>query len=137
MAATTHFSPVGAIFRAHAGIGSPSGRCATFSSSADGFLPSEGAVAIVIQRAADATSPTYARIRATAVSQDGRGRSFASPNMIAQARVIEMALKKTGCGPDDISYHEGFSRSGSYSELIPDILLHCSARHWYTCRRFD
>jgi len=37
--ATTHFSASASICKAHAGIGSSSGRCRTFMSDADGFLP--------------------------------------------------------------------------------------------------
>ena len=83
-----------------------SGRCATFSASADGFLPSEGVAAIVIQRKRDINGPSLARIRSTAINQDGRSMGFAAPNPAAQAKLLEMGLKRAGCTPDDISYLE-------------------------------
>ena len=111
IAATTFFSPTTAIYRKSAGIGSVSGRCATFSASADGFLPSEGVAAIVIQRGHDAEGPSLARVRATAVNQDGRSMGFAAPNPAAQAKLLEMGLKRAGVTPDDISYMESMFAS--------------------------
>jgi acyl transferase domain-containing protein len=102
----THFLPTANIFRDHAGIGSHSGRCATFFQSADGFLPSEGAAAIVIQRSKNARVMPYAKIRAVALGQDGRTQSFAAPNEHAQARTIAKALKKANLCPNDIDYYE-------------------------------
>jgi acyl transferase domain-containing protein len=106
MASVSFFDPSTAIYRKSAGIGSMSGRCATFSANADGFLPSEGVAAIVIQRKRDVKGPGLARIRASAVNQDGRSMGFAAPNPAAQARLLEMGLKRAGCTPDDISYFE-------------------------------
>ncbi len=95
------------MFRSYAGIASPLGRCATFSSDADGFLPSEGAAALVLQREADVSGPIYARIRATALAQDGRSQGFAAPNPDAQSRLLSTGLRKAGLTPDDVSYLEG------------------------------
>lgn len=102
----THFHPAGPLFRSAAGIASPTGKCLTFSNDADGFLPSEGAAAIVIQKATDAKSDPYAQIRASVTMQDGRSHGFFSPNPTAQKVLIEKALSKAGCSPDEISYFE-------------------------------
>ncbi|EPQ51410.1 hypothetical protein GLOTRDRAFT_49200 [Gloeophyllum trabeum ATCC 11539] len=107
IAATTHLMPSAAIFRSRAGIGSRSGKCSTFSEDADGFLPSEACTAIFIQRRRDISVTPYARIRGTAVGQDGRSLGFTAPNAAAQADVLQKALTTSGCVPDDIYYYEG------------------------------
>ncbi|KAF8915545.1 beta-ketoacyl synthase [Mucidula mucida] len=53
IASTTHYHPAGAIFRSSSGIVSPRGKCEPFLQSVDGFVASEGAAAIVLQKASD------------------------------------------------------------------------------------
>ncbi len=115
VASTTFFAAPTAIFRMQAGIGSASGRCATFSDNADGFLPSEGAAAIVIQRVKDASGPCYGRIRGSAVVQDGRSLGFSAPNPEAQVRLLKAGLKNAACNPDDVSYIEGEEPKGYHA----------------------
>lgn len=107
IAVTTHFYPAGAIFRSQNGIASANGKCTPFYDSADGFVPSEGAAAIVLQRSADAQVPAYGCIRATSVTQDGTSRGFFSPNPVAQRRLLDATLEKARCSPEDIMVLEG------------------------------
>ena len=107
IATTTHHHPSGQLFRSQAGIASPSGKCIPFSEWADGYVPSEGAVAVVIQKVQHMQVSPYASIRASAVSQDGASHGFFAPNPVAQARVLRIALKKAGLRPCDISFIEG------------------------------
>lgn len=83
--------------------------CKPFSVFADGYIASEGAVAIVIQKekAASAKSVPYCRIRGSAIGQDGRSHGFYAPNPIAQSRIIKNALEKSNCTHDDIAFLEG------------------------------
>ncbi|KAJ7595789.1 polyketide synthetase [Mycena floridula] len=120
IAATCHFHESASIFRSKAGIASPTGRCKTFSDAADGFFPSEGAVAIVIQKSVDVTCQPYAKLRTTAIAQDGKSRGFFSPNPRAQSSLISDALRRANCSPDDISYFEAHgtgTRMGDAVEL--------------------
>ncbi|ETW77135.1 putative multidomain protein [Heterobasidion irregulare TC 32-1] len=107
IAATTQFHPAGSIFRSQKGIVSKNGRCAPFSDLANGFVSSEGAAAIVLQKYPDAQVPTYCSLRATSVTQDGRSRGFLAPNPQAQTRLLNSALEKAACSPDDICFYEG------------------------------
>ena len=118
MSAVTHFHPSGPLFRSEAGIASPTGKCFTFSNYADGFLPSEGAVAIVIQKASGAKSEPYAQIKASATMQDGRSLGFFSPNPNAQKALIEKALNRADCGPDDISFLEAHGTGTQLGDAI-------------------
>ena len=113
IAATTHVDPAGTAFRSKAGIASPSGRCLPFSQWADGFVPGEGAAAIVLQKHSDvdvtvAVEP-YAFLRSSAVVQDGTSRGFLSPNPNAQKDLLKTALVRAGCSKDEVCFVEGMS----------------------------
>jgi len=107
ISSTTHFHPAGAIFRSHNGIVSPSGICAPFSAGADGFVASEGAAAIVLQRASDAEVSPYGCVVSSAVTQDGTSRGFFAPNPKAQSRLLREALSQASLSPNQISFFEG------------------------------
>lgn len=107
VACTTQFHPAGAISRSLNGMVSPTGNCSPFSDSADGFVASEGAVAIVIQKSTDVKGYMYGTLRATAIAQDGHSHGFFAPNPLAQENLLKMALVKAKCSPDDISVLEG------------------------------
>ena len=107
IAATTHVDPASTAFRMKAGIASPTGRCLPFSQWADGFVPSEGAAAVVLQKYSDAMAAPYAVLRASAVAQDGTSRGFLSPNPTAQKALLRTALNRTGCSPEEVCFIEG------------------------------
>lgn len=104
--ATTHFHPSGLMFRAKAGIASMTGQCSPFTSAAEGFVPSEGATAIVIQKAADVLCEPYGVLRASRVMQDGRSHGFFAPNPSAQMQLLQQTYKGADCSVDDVDYLE-------------------------------
>ncbi len=88
---------------------SPSGRCAAFGATADGFVPGEAAIVLVLRRADDARrdrDTVLARIRGGAVNHGGRSSGLTAPTPAAQAEVIASALRDAGLGPDDVDYVE-------------------------------
>jgi acyl transferase domain-containing protein len=115
IAVTTHVHSAGVEFRLKSGIASPSGRCLPFSQWADGFVPGEGAAAIVLQKYPDAIAEPYALLRSSAVAQDGTSRGFLSPNPAAQKRLLQLALDRADCSPDEISFFEGECRVKTYN----------------------
>ena len=92
-----------------AGMMSPHGRCRSFDDAADGYVRSEGCVAIILKPLAQALADgdaVHAVIRGTAVNQDGRSNGLTAPNGPAQERVVAHALRRAGLRPDDIDYIE-------------------------------
>ncbi len=92
-----------------AGALSPDGRCHTFDERANGFVPGEGAGALMLKRLDDALRDgdrIHAVIRGSAVNNDGRTMGITTPNMEAQVEVIEAALAKSGLSAADLSYVE-------------------------------
>lgn len=104
--ATTHFHPSGLMFRAKAGIASMTGQCSPFTSAAEGFVPSEGATAIVIQKAADVLCEPYGVLKASRIMQDGRSHGFFAPNPSAQMRLLQETYKVADCSVEDVDYLE-------------------------------
>lgn len=92
------------------GIFSRSGRCTPFDSAADGTVKANGAAAVVLRRAADATADrdhVYATIAGSAVNNDGRDKvGYPAPGVSGQAAVIAAALRQAGDNAARVGYIE-------------------------------
>ncbi|MFI0976950.1 SDR family NAD(P)-dependent oxidoreductase [Streptomyces sp. NPDC021093] len=80
-----------------------------FDDRADGFVPGEGAVAVMLKRLEDAERDgdrIWAVIRGTAVNHGGRGSALPVPRSEAQAAVVRAALDDAGVAPAEISLIE-------------------------------
>ena len=78
---------------------SPSGRCATFDRSADGFVPGEGCGVVLLKSLRSALADgdrVLAVINAVAVNNDGLTMGLTTPNPVAQAGVVRRALMTSG-----------------------------------------
>jgi len=99
------------------GMLAPDGRVKAFDETADGFVIGEGGGVVVLQRVGDANMSgrrEHARIRGSALSQDGQSNGLTAPNRAAQLTVVRAALADAGMTPDDIGYLEAH---GSGTEL--------------------
>ena len=78
---------------------SPDGRCKSFGSGANGFVPGEGVGCFVLKplsRALADGDRVHAVIRGTAVNHGGRTNGYTVPNPSAQRDVIRAALEHAG-----------------------------------------
>ncbi|WP_417694849.1 SDR family NAD(P)-dependent oxidoreductase [Roseibium sp.] len=88
---------------------SPSGRCHSFGSEADGFVPGEGVGCVVLKPLSKAVADgdrIHAVIRGSAVNHGGRTNGFTVPNPQAQRDVIRKALDQAGLQASEIGYIE-------------------------------
>jgi acyl transferase domain-containing protein/acyl carrier protein len=88
---------------------SSSGRCRFLDESADGYVRSEGAGALVLARLEDALARgerVLGIIRATAVNHHGTGTSLTSPTRHAITQVMRKALTRAGVSADAVGYVE-------------------------------
>lgn len=88
------------------GAMSPSGRCRSFDAGADGFVPGEGAVVLVLKRLHNALidgDRILAVIEASAVNNDGRTMGVTTPNPVAQKAVIRKAMALAGARAADMT----------------------------------
>jgi acyl transferase domain-containing protein/NAD(P)-dependent dehydrogenase (short-subunit alcohol dehydrogenase family) len=80
-----------------------------FDDRADGFVPAEGAGAVVIKRLEDAEAAKDRIISVIAgigFSSDGRGTTMFAPNPKGQVRAVERALQDAQLRPDQIGLLE-------------------------------
>ena len=85
-----------------AGMLSKDGKCKTFDKSADGYVRSEGAAAVLLKPLSKAQADgdhIYGLIKGSAVNHGGRANSLTAPNPNAQADLLTEAWRKAGSVP--------------------------------------
>ena len=83
------------------GMLSPTGRCHAFDAAADGFVPGEGAVVLLLKRLPDALRDgdrILAVLRGTAANQDGRTVNIATPSAACPDRGVSGGVGRRRCG---------------------------------------
>jgi acyl transferase domain-containing protein len=88
---------------------SPTGRCKPFSAQADGYVRSEGAGALVLERGSlRSIRPrrAYCEIVAVDTNTAGRTLNVALPSVEGQASLLERIYRKAGVDPDDLAFVE-------------------------------
>ncbi|MCF8142167.1 MAG: thioester reductase domain-containing protein [Cyanobium usitatum Tobar12.5m-G36] len=106
-----------------AGLLAPDGRCKSFDASADGYVRSEGAGAVLLKPLAVAQAagdPIYAVIHGSAVNSDGRSNGMVAPNVRAQIACVRAAFARAGIDPAATQYVEAHgtgTRQGDPIEL--------------------
>lgn len=102
-------SPVPFIGFSQARMLSPTGLCRPFAESADGYVRSEGAVVLILQREPDALSERR-RIRSVVVAagtnSDGRTNGISLPSQASQQQLIETVHRMADLDPDALSFVE-------------------------------
>ena len=102
-------SPAVTINFDRAQVMAPGGRCRPFDADADGYVRSEGCVAVVLKRLPDARADddrVLAVVRASALNQDGRSNGLMAPNPIAQRDLLDEVCRAAGLDPRTVWYVE-------------------------------
>lgn len=90
-----------------AGMLSPDGKCYAFDNRANGMVPGEAVVAVVMKRLSLAKKdgdPIYAVIRGSGINYDGKTNGITAPNAAAQARLIRSVYEQAGVNPKQVEY---------------------------------
>lgn len=102
-------SPMPFIGFSQARMLSPTGLCRPFSNEADGYVRSEGAVVLVLQRLSDASVPGR-RVRsvivAAATNSDGRTNGISLPSQQSQQQLIENLYEDARIDPRRLAFVE-------------------------------
>ena len=107
--ASLYLSPSSFEAMRRAGMLAPGGRCRAFSDDADGFVPGEGAAAIVLRRAVDVEADgdaVHGYIIASGTNQDGHSNGITAPNLAAQSDLLKEVYERAGIDPASIGYIE-------------------------------
>ncbi len=100
---------------------SPRHRSRAFDSTADGFVPGEGAVAVVLRRCDDALRDgdrIRGVVKGAAVNHGGRTTRYSAPSPRAQAEVISAALADAGVSVESIGLVEAHGTGTSLGDPI-------------------
>lgn len=124
-----------------AGLLAPDGRCKSFDASADGYVRSEGAGAVLLKPLSAAQAdgdPIVALIHGSAVNSDGRSNGMVAPNLRAQVACVRAAFARAGIDPAATQYVEAHgtgTRQGDPIELRAlGTVLGEGRPDWDTCR---
>ncbi|MFH8597819.1 amino acid adenylation domain-containing protein [Streptomyces rimosus] len=112
---------------------SPTGRSRAFDAGADGFVPGEGVVSVVLKPLASALRDgdrVRGVIRGTAVNHGGRTSGLTVPSGAGQQEVVAAALADAGISPESIGLVEAH---GTGTGLGDPIEVEGLTRAW---RRF-
>ncbi|MCI4645146.1 MAG: hypothetical protein MRY64_10215 [Hyphomonadaceae bacterium] len=101
---------------------SPTGRSRPFVQGADGLVPSEGAVAVVLKRLSDveAGEPVRGIIRGIGLSNDGRRKGLLAPDAEGQLEAMQRAYAGARIAPESVQYlecHATGTPTGDATEL--------------------
>ncbi|XP_041481149.1 probable polyketide synthase 1 [Lytechinus variegatus] len=91
------------------GVLSPDGRCSPFSSTANGYVRSEGWGALILKPLSQALADNdhiYTVIRGSAIAANGLANSLTMPSPPAQEFVMKEAYEKFGVSMSDVHYVE-------------------------------
>ncbi len=102
-------SPWKTVSFSQAGMLSADGLCKTFADNADGYVPGEGAVVLVLRRTCDALSSgnrIHGLLLGTAINHMGSGNAITAPSVEAETEVIRAALAQARIDPSRLSYVE-------------------------------
>ncbi|WP_392537576.1 SDR family NAD(P)-dependent oxidoreductase [Legionella sp. 227] len=100
---------------------SSTGRSAPFQEYADGYVPGEGVVVLLLKKAKKALEDgdsIYALIKGLALNHGGMSSGFTVPNAQAQVKVIQHALTNAKIRPDQIDYIEAHGTGTSLGDPI-------------------
>lgn len=93
------YSPTLTITMGEHGVLSPSGRCKTFSSDADGFVRGEAVTAVYLKKLSDALrdgDPVRSVVLSTASNSSGKSSTMTAPSTAAQEALIRRAHEVAG-----------------------------------------
>ncbi|MBW0116987.1 acyltransferase domain-containing protein, partial [Pseudonocardia sp. KRD-169] len=112
---------------------SPTGSSRAFDNDADGFVPGEGVVTMILKPLVDARRDgdrVHAVIKGTAVNHGGRTNGLTVPNSTAQHDVVTAALRDAGVEPDTIAMLEAHGTGTPLGDPIEvDGLTRAWRRH--------
>ncbi|ADZ71209.1 Fatty acid synthase transmembrane protein [Polymorphum gilvum SL003B-26A1] len=102
-------SPFAFVGFSRASMLSPTGLCQAFDANGDGYVRSEGGVAVILQSARAARLPgtkVHGRIVASGINADGRTVGLSLPSPYAQAALLEEIYGGLEIAPDRLAFVE-------------------------------
>jgi acyl transferase domain-containing protein/acyl carrier protein len=102
-------SPLHYVYFSALGQLSPTGRCHSFSKRADGYVPGEGIVSVLLKpldRAIQDGDNIHAVVKGSAINHGGRANSITAPRTQLQTEVLCSAWNDAKIAPETLGYLE-------------------------------
>lgn len=118
---------------------STSGRCYSFDERADGYVPGESIVSILLKPLSKAVSDgdrIYAVIEGSAVGHGGHTNSLTAPSPSEQSEVIKDAWNNAGINPANINYVEAHGTGTKLGDPIEVEGLNMAFREYTDKEQF-
>ncbi|KAA1246068.1 SDR family NAD(P)-dependent oxidoreductase [Aquimarina sp. RZ0] len=118
---------------------SPTGRCHTFDKKADGYVPGEGIVSVLIKPLSKAEidgDRIYGVIKGSAINHVGRSNNPTSPRPELQTKLLLQAWESANINPEDISYLEAHGTGTTLGDPIEINALKKAFKHHTNKRGF-
>ena len=118
---------------------SPTGCCHAFDEKADGFVPGEGAGAIVLKRLDDAVADgdhIYGVIRGSGINQDGTTNGITAPSALSQERLERYVYDTFNINPGQIQMVEAHGTGTKLGDPIEFGALTHVFRHYTDKKRY-
>lgn len=90
-----------------AGMLSNDGKCFAFDKRANGMVPAEAVVAVVLKKLSKAKEdgdPIYAIIRGSGINYDGKTNGITAPSGVSQSELLKTVYDKYKINPEEIEY---------------------------------
>ncbi|MFC1747380.1 SDR family NAD(P)-dependent oxidoreductase, partial [Pseudomonadota bacterium] len=100
---------------------SSDGRCRSFGDGGDGYVPGEGAGAVMLKSYNKAKADgdrIHAVIKASAINHGGKTNGYSVPNPKAQSSLIASAWRNSGIDPTSIGYLEAHGTGTALGDPI-------------------
>src|SRR5450830_501831 len=117
----------------HSDMLSPDGRCRAFDDGANGFVPAEGAAALLLKPLEAALRDgdhVYGVIAGSAINHDGRTNGITAPSALAQGALEIDLYTRFGIDPSGISYIEAHGTGTKLGDPIEVAALTGAFRHF-------
>lgn len=100
-------TPMAYLQMTEAGMLSTNGKCATFDADANGIVPGEAVVVLVLKRLSKALKdgdPVHAVIKGSGINYDGKTNGITAPSGAAQVNLLQNIYDRYQINPQDIKH---------------------------------
>lgn len=127
------------LMASRAGMLSPDGACKSFDDKANGFVPGEGAGAVILKRLDAALRDgdnIYCTIKGTGINQDGRTNGITAPNGVSQTAIEVEVYEKYEINPESIGLVEAHGSGTKLGDPIEVDALNDAFRKFTDKKQF-
>src|SRR5262252_2103034 len=122
-----------------AGMMSMDGRCYAFDKRANGIVPGEAVVAVVLKRLSQAEvdgDPIHATIRGSGINYDGKTNGITAPSGVSQNRLLRSVYDTYAINPEEIGHVVAHGTGTQLGDPIEVNALHEVFRSYTGNKRY-